>query len=141
MGKVKTLVSVVTAAALLASFDPRSGVAQAVPTSPEARAVVFAHCAGRFSAELEHAWLVGKSGTAAASGRSQMIALLEAVSPVSGLAPRELLAARIDAKMAHAALLTRAVFRGDRRAAALAAGYVARCAEHLPLPLELVALR
>lgn len=85
---------------------------------PSARAEVgslvatFATCTGRFSAELEHAWLMQDARTdEIAHRRTQFIDLLDAAVPTEGR--RHALHLRIDAKIAHAQLLTAAVFSRD----------------------------
>ena len=72
----------------------------------------FATCTGRFSAEVEHAWLVR---TIEAERHSQMYdnmsALLDAVtSPDDEISARALL---IEAKAAHSRLLLQAAFGWD----------------------------
>lgn len=137
MSVLKTL-----ATALLASVTLGCAVhAQALPRSVEARLTLFAQCAGRFSAEVEHDWLLGGDGAAAARDRAWMVGLIDALLPVSDIPGRSVLAMRIEAKMAHAALLTRAEFSGNARARRLAQRHVARCAALLPAPREVAALR
>lgn len=69
----------------------------------------FAICAGRFSAEIEHAWLMGRDAVdAVTEHRSQFISLMEATMPMG--AGHDALHARIDAKLAHAQILTQATF-------------------------------
>lgn len=69
----------------------------------------FAACAGRFSAELEHAWLMGTQDfTETSHRRTQFVSLVEAATPHD--LRRRALEVRIDAKMAHAQVLTRATF-------------------------------
>jgi len=72
----------------------------------------FAVCAGRFSAELEHAWLVSDArADEIAHRRAQFIDLLIATVPDDQR--RHALHLRIDAKVAHAQLLTVARFSRD----------------------------
>lgn len=72
----------------------------------------FANCAGRFSAEMEHAWLMSDPRSDEFKQyRAKFIDLLEAV--MSAEETRLALKLRIDAKLAHAALLTRATFSQD----------------------------
>lgn len=93
-------------------------------------AQVFATCTGRLSAQMEHQWMFDGPGSEITEAqREAMIGLLEAVmAPGAG---REVLARRIDAKMAQAALLTRATFNRNRddarRALRLARLRVAEC--------------
>ena len=74
--------------------------------------VMFATCAGRLSALMEHQWMFdGPASEQTALQRAHMIDMLDAVRPPDQ--GREVLALRIDAKMAQAALLTRATFNDD----------------------------
>jgi hypothetical protein len=71
----------------------------------------FATCVGRLSAQLEHEWLMKlDAAEITEQRRNAMASLLRAVMPVDDA--RAVLARRIEAKFAHAALLQRAVFRG-----------------------------
>lgn len=73
---------------------------------------VFAECVGRFSAEMEHAWLLSDpEADALQVRRSTFIALMEASMPTQKA--REVLAYRLDNKIAHASLLTIASFGRD----------------------------
>ena len=75
-------------------------------------AQTFAHCVGRLSAEMEHQWLLNDANAEKTEAhRTYMIALLRAVMPPES--GRWVLAQRVDAKMAHASLLTRATFNDD----------------------------
>ena len=81
---------------------------------------IFASCAGRMSALMEHQWLIAdpQSGRTAAE-REAMLALVGAI-----LVPGEEARAmqwRLEAKAAQADLLTRARFLSDDAAAARAA--------------------
>ncbi len=61
------------------------------------------------SAEMEHAWLINDpQADAFEAQRAAFLSLLDATMPVGH--ERDVLAARIDAKMAHAALLTASTF-------------------------------
>ena len=72
----------------------------------------FAVCAGRFSAEMEHAWLMSDERTNEIVHRRELfIELLNAV--VSPDRRRQALNLRIDAKVAHGGLLTQAAFAKD----------------------------
>ncbi len=72
----------------------------------------FATCAGRFSAELEHAWLVHDARSDEIEHRrTQFVELLDAMVPRD--MRRRALHLRIDAKVAHAGLLTQATFSDD----------------------------
>ncbi|MEP3637930.1 MAG: hypothetical protein ABJN14_11785 [Paracoccaceae bacterium] len=70
---------------------------------------LFAQCAGRFSAEMEFAWLIGDQDSEIPKQlRSHFIDMIDAI-----LAPGDgpnVLARRIEAKVAHTALLSRAQF-------------------------------
>ena len=72
----------------------------------------FAYCAGRYSAEMEHAWLLSDPAADVSEGkRAAFVELLDAVAPVGS--GRSVLNYRISAKVAHAALLSRASFAED----------------------------
>ncbi|UYV38949.1 hypothetical protein N4R57_08020 [Rhodobacteraceae bacterium D3-12] len=90
----------------------------------------FANCAGRLSALMEHQWLVdGPASETTRDERAAMLALLDAVMPPGHA--RHVLNWRIEAKAAHAALLTRATFGRDTaqaaRAQSLATRHMAQC--------------
>ena len=86
---------------------PGTGFAKVDPLS-----TTFAYCAGRFSAELEHAWLMrDPDADRIHYNRRQFLELLDATAPVDQ--HNRLLALRVDAKVAHAALLSTAVFSGN----------------------------
>lgn len=76
----------------------------------------FAACAGRFSAELEHARLMGGGEDARHLGRREaFVELVDATAePDAG---RALLSHRIDAKHAQARLLQAGTFQQDKRRA------------------------
>ena len=72
----------------------------------------FAYCTGRYSAEMEHAWLINDpDAEEQAARRASFVSLLESVAP-SGSGPA-ILDHRISAKVAQAALLARATFDDD----------------------------
>ncbi len=76
----------------------------------------FATCAGRFSAELEHAWLMYDERAGEIERRRLLfIDLLNATIPNEQR--RHALNLRIEAKVAHASLLTQATFSQDRERA------------------------
>ena len=104
MSGIKT---VSMAAALIATALP-------APAAP-AEMRLFATCAGRLSAQMEHQWLLADpAADRTERQRAAMISLLEAA-----MAPgeeRSALALRIEAKAAQAALLTRASFGRDWKA-------------------------
>jgi hypothetical protein len=112
---------------------------EALPLSASERALAFAACAGRYSAEVEHDWLLRPSDSPAAEARRDaFLALLDAVSPDAvedGVPPHLFMATRIEEKAAQAALLRRASFHVDPLAAdaALAAAErrIAACGDWL----------
>ncbi|MGR3795244.1 hypothetical protein [Vannielia sp. SX4] len=119
MGRIKTI----ALSGLLAIF---SAPAQAEPLE-----MTFATCTGRFSALMEHQWLLPHPELEQTTRRrAAMISLLEAVMPPS--AGREVLARRIEAKHAQRVLLTRATFNDDSAdahwAATRAEAQIASCA-------------
>lgn len=73
----------------------------------------FASCAGRLSAVMEHQWLMSDpNADRTEDQRAAMLSLVDAImAPDQG---RDVLAWRIEAKQAHAVLLTRATFNADR---------------------------
>ena len=84
----------------------------------------FATCVGRFSAQMEHEWLMhSDAADVTEQRRDAMDALLNAVMPADEA--RGVLARRIEAKFAHAALLQRSVFRGETEDAEWARSYAA----------------
>jgi hypothetical protein len=79
----------------------------------------FAYCAGRLSAEVEHAWLVaGGDADLLEDRRDNMLTLLDSV--VGDADAPEVLDLRIHAKQAHARLLRDASFHTDPTTAARA---------------------
>lgn len=79
---------------------------------------IFASCAGRFSAQMEHSWLIGDDPADVTRHRAAMVDLVEAAMPPGR--GSEVLARRIEAKFAQAALLQRASFSTDATEARLA---------------------
>lgn len=80
---------------------------------------IFTACAGRYSAEIEHAWILGRSETTQYENQKQaFVTLAEAITPDPG--SPELLNHRIEAKYAQARLLTLATFQTDPKRARLA---------------------
>ncbi|MEM9349279.1 MAG: hypothetical protein AAGA47_03385 [Pseudomonadota bacterium] len=73
--------------------------------------LIFAACAGRHSAEMEHAYLIGSDATRHEIHRLTFASLVEATLPL-GRGP-ETLNHRIAAKMAQARLLTLGAFAHD----------------------------
>ncbi|MFY0632305.1 MAG: hypothetical protein JXQ91_00710 [Vannielia sp.] len=103
----------------------------ALPARAEPLEMQFAACTGRFSALMEHQWLLPDPAVEQTTRRrAAMISLLEAVMPPD--TGREVLARRIEAKYAQAVLLTRATFNDDpddaRWAATRAEAAIASCA-------------
>lgn len=108
MGGMKTLAVGYLALMLLASA---AGAAVDLPRA-------FAECAGRFSASMEHAWLMQDPDAAAFErDRAAFAGLLDAVGAPQG---QQVLALRIDAKAAQARLLQEARFGTDSDRAAWA---------------------
>lgn len=112
--------------AVFSSLPP----ARAMPLAPDNPVATFATCAGRLSAMMEHQWMFdGPASERTEAQRAAMIDLLEAVQPPDQ--GRDVLHLRLEAKMAQAALLTRATFNRDaedaRRALVLAQQNLAQC--------------
>lgn len=109
MGRIKTILASAGTAILLAN-----------PANAErSLSRDFAGCAGRLSAEMEHAWLMARENASQLEAeRATFLTLLEAVA-VQDQA-RRLMTYRIETKIAHAALLTSADFAPDARRAAQA---------------------
>jgi hypothetical protein len=105
--------------ATAATFSASPG--DALPLTPSERALAFAACAGRYSAEMEYDWLLHPSDSPEAEGRRDaFLTLLDAVAPdaiAGGVPPHLLMATRIEEKAAQAALLQRAAFHIDPLAA------------------------
>lgn len=94
----------------------------------------FATCAGRFSAELEHAWLMRDAGSLQIEARRlAFLSLLDASTPTER--QRHALHLRIRAKAAHSDLLAQASFSTDadraRWARRRAGDEIASCAGFL----------
>jgi hypothetical protein len=91
--------------ALCAPLSP----ARALPTSADDQLQFFASCVGRMSALMEHQWMFdGPASEITESHRETLISLMSAVMPAG--TGRKVLAWRIEAKLAHSTLLTRATF-------------------------------
>jgi len=119
MGGIKTQLPI-GLAALLASLVP-------APTKADIEDPLkyFASCTGRLSAQMEHEWLVSEDSDQTESHRNAMSDLLFAtMGPDDG---RQVLTWRIEAKIAHASLLTRAAFRDDEWAKQRAIELVRDC--------------
>lgn len=106
MGVLKTLVCAVSLTCLATTA--------AKPDEDLLRRVT--DCVGRMSAQIEHHWLLSDQPTEQIEmQRSHLVDILDALtSPDSAT---RILSNRIDAKMAHAALLTQAAFANDGRRA------------------------
>jgi hypothetical protein len=89
---------------------------------------MFAVCAGRLSALVEHQWMVdGPASEQTARSRDAMLALVDAVvQPEAALRTMQW---RIDAKVAQAGLLARAHFAGDQTAEKRSAHLLQECAD------------
>lgn len=90
----------------------------ATPDRTSDRALIFAECLGRFSAEREHGWLVGNADEATETMHDFFADLLESVRPAArdaGMSDAQILHHRITAKMAQARLLTASAFHHDPR--------------------------
>lgn len=102
----------------------------ALPLTAAERALAFAACAGRYSTEVEHHWLLHPDlGPAAEERRDAFLFLLEAIEPDAlddGVPPHRLMATRIEEKAAQAALLQRAAFHVDPLAKEAALSAAAR---------------
>lgn len=128
MGDLKTILL------CLAVWVPVASPLAAMSEGPEDRAQVFATCLGRYSAEMEHDWLVGQDAAAAESRRTLFEMLLDTVAARSGFTGPVILDMRIRAKMAQARLLQVATFHTDpdhRQRAAAAARVAIRPCEAL----------
>lgn len=111
-------------AALLAAI---CGAPSQGADTPDDPLLYFAHCTGRLSAELSHRWMLAQHDTTEIeSVRHALISILEVMTPQGE--GRTVLNWRIDARAAHAALLTRATFREDTWARDRAAAEIAQCA-------------
>lgn len=86
-------------------------------------------CVGRLSAQVEHAWLFpDRRSEGIELQRQDLIEILDTL--VTPGMERTTLAARIDAKMAHSALLTQATFGTDPEQADWAKSRAARQIRH-----------
>ncbi|NDR56556.1 hypothetical protein [Aliiruegeria sabulilitoris] len=80
---------------------------------------VFASCAGRLTAQMQHQWLLSDPAADRTEAyRAAMIDLLDAALPTGS--GRQALRFRSAARQAHAALLSRATFNENARDAAWA---------------------
>lgn len=106
MSGLKTIIAI-----MIASIGTQAAAENLdVSFAPDVR--FFAACAGRLSAQLEHEWLLQDARSEdTAAARATLLDILEALMRADQ--GRQVLAWRVDAKMAHAALLTRATFGED----------------------------
>ena len=95
----------------------------------------FSACAGRYSAKMEHQWLMGTPGAeASAARRAMFVDLIDALMPGAqseGVPAARVLHWRIEAKFAQARLLQVVAFGDDAEARgpaeALAEHHIAVC--------------
>ena len=124
MGAFKTFLCGALVALVTASTT------EAAPAQTAERVRLFASCAGRLSATIEHGWLIDRSdGSTEQRQRRGFEELIAAILP-------DARAAGIAAKFAQARLLQTASFHRDTRRAArarmLAEQELARCTAILP---------
>lgn len=110
----------------LALLSGLAGPLAALSPEPKDRAQIFATCLGRYSAIMEHHWLMGEDAKTAVSHRQMFEMLLFDVAPASGLGGPEILDMRIRAKRAHAHLLQTATFHTDPARKRMAAATLRR---------------
>lgn len=104
------------------------GVAATSPATADPLLRDFAVCAGRYSALVEHQWLVdGPASEVTALQRDALVDLVDAVM-ADGMEAAAM-AWRIEAKAGHAQLLSRAHFGRDRLAAERSAQLLQGCAD------------
>lgn len=112
MGALKTSVL-----SLMLSFGTSLA---ALPLDVREQAQSFASCLGRYSAQMEHEWLMGRDGADASERRRLFESLLDAIqmdAQDAGLNGSDILHIRIEAKFAQARLLQLATFSDDTRRA------------------------
>ncbi|MBY6005452.1 hypothetical protein KUV62_16120 [Salipiger bermudensis] len=117
-----------------------ASVADAAPAQTAERVRLFASCAGRLSATIEHGWLTnigdGRTEQRQRRGFEDLIAAILPDAHAAGLDGPRILHQRIAAKFAQAQLLHTASFHRDTRRAAhareLAERELARCTAILP---------
>lgn len=136
---MRTLTGIVLAvlASPLAATGPAA--ANQLLATPEAQVRLFATCAGRLSALMEHQWLHdGPASEGTRALRDAFVDLTDAAGAAAvaeGLAAHQAMAWRVEAKAAAAGLLAQAAFGPpDRRAGAerMAAARIAECRGLLP---------
>lgn len=100
----------------------------ASPAMTDALLRQFSVCAGRYSALVEHQWLVNGPGSEASKRqRDSLVALVEAV--VGPDSAGDAMQWRIEAKVAQRALLSRAHFARDEVAEKRSAQLLQACAD------------
>jgi hypothetical protein len=105
MGVLKTLCMSLSMAALASTAEAEDTLLRHVT-----------ECVGRLSAQMEHHWLFqDKSSDQIERQRAHLVDILETLTTAQNAGT--VLSDRIDAKMAHASLLTRAAFSDDPRTA------------------------
>jgi hypothetical protein len=117
------------AVVLLAAMIPFAAGAEGLVPSPPDQLQFFATCAGRLSAQMEHQWMFdGPASEVTAKQNQAVVEMLEAITepdhrPI-------VMGWRIEAKVAHRALLSSAALNTDPRRAATSD----RHAQHLIAP-------
>jgi hypothetical protein len=111
------------ATALCAAFIAGT---QGAAAAPPAQLPFFADCAGRLTAELSYDWLLQRPTAAETEAQLETTrAILDTlITPQTDMAARAIL---IEARAAHAALLSRAMLAGGADAARLARHRVTPC--------------
>ncbi|MDX1781710.1 MAG: hypothetical protein R3256_10365 [Thalassovita sp.] len=80
---------------------------------------IFATCTGRLSAQMEYQWMFdGEGSEGTETARDALVEILDAIMRPDQRP--DVMAWRVEAKMAQSALLARAVFNLDRRDAQMA---------------------
>lgn len=106
-------------AALLIGLAPGIASAGLYPETPDARAVAFADCAGRFLALEEHERLWnGEASEQTAKVRNYFLDLLHSIEPFAieaGLSPSEVTDWRVRGRADQRTLLMQAEFSTDQR--------------------------
>ena len=115
MGALKTFL-----VAMTLSLPVQAGEMTSPLAPMDDQLVQFATCAGRLSALMEHQWMVdGPASERTAKDVAAFSDLVQAlIAPEDG---RRILALRIEAKVAHRALLMQVDFGPDPRQSAIAA--------------------
>lgn len=103
-------------AVFLAAMSPYAAGAEGLVTTPTDQLHFFATCAGRLSALTEHHWMF--DGPASELTARQNLAVPNLLDSVSRLEQSSMVMGwRIEAKVAHRALLSSAAFGRDPRRA------------------------